>query len=83
MHLLRAVKSTIGFILEAFPYLHSVGAISYYNILFICLGKKITPMIEAIGVCRPYECFSTANIRQFIEMKNHKRMFFSTKKSRL
>ncbi len=37
-------------------------------------------MIEAIGVCRPYECFSTANIRQFIEMKNHKRMFFSTKK---
>ena len=48
MHLLRAVKSTIGFILEAFPYLHSVGAISYYNILFICLGKKITPMIERL-----------------------------------
>lgn len=34
-------------------------------------------MIEAIGVCRPYECFDAANIRQFIEKKNHKRMFFS------
>jgi hypothetical protein len=28
VRLLRAVKSTIGFISEAFPQLHSVGAIS-------------------------------------------------------
>lgn len=63
MHLLRAANKSIRLMSEAFPLLHSVGAISLkYDITIICLGKKITLYGRAIRVCLSYELVSTAKI---------------------
>lgn len=32
-------------------------------------------MIEAIGVCRPYECFDTANIQNIFEKSKKEQLF--------
>jgi hypothetical protein len=42
----------------------------------VCIGKKTTPMIEAIGVCRPYECFDVTNIQTIFEKSKGKQLFY-------
>lgn len=33
-------------------------------------------MIEAIGVCRPYECFDVTNIQTIFEKSKGKQLFY-------